>query len=710
MKKSIFVVLSLSSLLLLGSCGRGQTSSSAEPAPVSSSSENIQSISSSSSTNSSSSSTNNDAEKIYTIAELIALMPADNSASTERYYVRGRITSITNANYGAMVIEDSTGSLAVYGTYSSDGAKRYSELDDKPVKGDDVLLYATIQNYNGTTYEIKSGWIIEITHNTDVSSYEQMTIAEARNAEEGKLVKVTGTVATITYTQSMAANGIILVGDNSSIYVHDSVIAASVKVGNTVTIIGKKTYYVSSSESANATKYGYKGSCQISDAYLNSNDNEVSTLDYSFAKEVSVKDIMDTSYSENITSLIYHSTAIIKKVEGKGFTNYYIDDLDQKTGSYVYTSNSGSDFSWLDEFDGKICSVYYTPLNAKSSASGCIWRFIPLQVEAIENYEFDKAEANAFAINYYTLDQFEDTYNSDPSLELITSVSSDLLNFGTVSITYTSSDFSVFSIENSEDGKAILHGHGNGKANITITAHLDGYEDYSSIVELKYVDLGEIEAITVKQAIDSTKGGEITVKGIAGPSLINQTGFYLIDDSGVIAVTLSKDDLGKISFGDQVYLKGTRDYKTKTGNESYGQEYISDCTILKNEYGNHSYSTATFQDSTIAELYSADATNTTLTAGVYKVTGGIKKVSTAYYTNYSIINGSDSVTLYSSSGNQYAWLDQFLNDGQDTSDEDLTIEVALCNWNSKSYFRGCVLSVTDKDGNQVFNTYNYSSN
>ena len=79
------------------------------------------------------------------------MMPSDGSATTERYYVRAKIKSIDDADYGAMTIEDSTGTLSVYGTYSSDGAKRYSELDEKPVEGDTVLLYGTIQNYKNKT-------------------------------------------------------------------------------------------------------------------------------------------------------------------------------------------------------------------------------------------------------------------------------------------------------------------------------------------------------------------------------------------------------------------------------------------------------------------------------------------------------------------------------------------------------------------------------
>ena len=67
----------------------------------------------------------------------------DGSINHEKF----RIKSIDDAGFGAMTIEDPTGTLSVYGTYSSDGVKRYSELDEKTVKGDTVLLYGTIQNY-----------------------------------------------------------------------------------------------------------------------------------------------------------------------------------------------------------------------------------------------------------------------------------------------------------------------------------------------------------------------------------------------------------------------------------------------------------------------------------------------------------------------------------------------------------------------------------
>ena len=57
------------------------------------------------------------------------------------------------------------------------------------------------------------------------------------------------------------------------------------------------------------------------------------------------------------------------------------------------------------------------------------------------------------------------------------------------------------------------------------------------------------------------------------------------------------------------------------------------------------------------------------------------------------------IQLYSSSSSQFAWLDPFIEAG-----EPVTIELAMSNFNSKSFFKANVLSVTDAEGNQTFNT------
>ena len=65
--------------------------------------------------------------------------------------------SITNPAYGAMVITDGTHSISVYNTAG------YADMADKPYKGDEVLLYCTLQNYKGNK-EVKAADLIEFKH------------------------------------------------------------------------------------------------------------------------------------------------------------------------------------------------------------------------------------------------------------------------------------------------------------------------------------------------------------------------------------------------------------------------------------------------------------------------------------------------------------------------------------------------------------------
>lgn len=660
---------------------------------------------------------NEDEKKIYTIAELIAMMPSDGSVTTERYYVRATIKSIDNADYGSMTIEDPTGTLSVYGTYSSDGAKRYSELDEKPVKGDTVLLYGTIQNYKNKTPEIKSGWIIEFTKGIPSWSeddYTEMTIGEAREAAVDSLVKVTGVVSRITFAKGMKPNGFIIVGDNSSIYVYDNQIAIEVAVGNKITLLAKKTMFIPSKEASSAKKFGYKGACQLIDGHLLSNDEATNDLDLSFAQEKTVKEVIETSPSANITSLIYHSNALIKRVqkEGENFVNYYIDDLDGKTGSYVYTACDGNDFAWMDQYDGKICSVYYTALNAKSTSTGVLFRFLPIKIED-NNYQFDKADAPKFAVEYYGLEQFDTVYSADPEKEMLTSVASDLLNFGTATLSYSSSNTDLAYFKTGEDGKVIFHINSGteGTATITVTGHLDGQTDFSKTMNIKITKPVDVSlAVNVKAAIDASKGTELLVKGVIGPSLVNKNGFYLIDETGSLAVVMnSKDEFNGLQIGQTVYIKGKRDLFASTHNgstPSYFESCMTGCQIVKNEFGNVDYSTASFiKGKTLADLIALPVTDNYHTAEVYVITAGLKFVSTKNYSNAYLKDGDSEMRLYcTNASSQYQWINPYVDDTKT-----YTMEVAVCNWNNKNYYTACLLSITDSNGNKVMNTFNFNS-
>lgn len=644
-------------------------------------------------------------EKIYTVNEILELCPTTpGETSPVRYYVKATIDAISNPTYGGMTIKDETGEISVYGSYGADGEKRYSELDEKPYAGDEVLLYALLQNFNGTK-EIKSGWIISFKHNEptiDPSDYEEVSIATARAKEAGAKVKLTGVVARITYATGKKPSGFYLVDSTNSIYVYDDQIAAQVEIGNQITIAASKTYWILETEAANAEKYGYKGCCQVEKATLLENDKQNHEFDKSWISESTVKEMLANPVSNDITTTIYKVNALVAKKPGDGFVNYYFYDIDGKTGTYTYTQCNGSDFEWLDEFDNKICTVYLSIINAKSSASGCVYRILPIAVSD-DNYHFNLNDSAKFAVEYYGVDQFKTSYSADPELELITSVSSDLLGITNATLSYTSNNENIIKFE-VVDGKLVMHALNPGEAKITITGSYSISTTaepitYSKDVTITVVQNQEYDSINVKAAIDSELEKEIIVKGIVGPSLVNQVGFYLIDSTGTIAVKTDSDTMSNINFGDEVIVKGTRTV-FKSGTNWFGQSCLLDSVVLANNYGNHEYSKESFDSSkTIEELYDLDA-KLDYSCQVFVVTGQISCVSSSYSTNYYVGTGEKKISLYSASRAQYAWLSDYIG-------QNLTIEIAMCNWNGKTYYRGCILSVTTESGETVYNQLNF---
>ena len=633
-----------------------------------------------------------------TIKDALSFDIADGQVTSERYYIRATIDSIENAQYGTMNISDATGTIYVYGTYSADGALRYSEMDSVPYRGDEVIIYGNLKNYNGTI-EINSGWIIDFVSKAedfDSSDYTEMSIDGARDAEKDALVKVDGVVAKILYAFGMKPCGFYLVDETNSIYVYDSDAAQRVKEGNKVTICAKKDYWILDTEQNNANKFGYQGCCQLTDANLIDNDNGNNEFDKSWIEESTVKAMMETPFNaQNVTTTIYKVTALVTKAPGSGFINYYINDIDGVTGSYTYTQCNGSDFAWLDQFDGKICTVYLSCINAKSSAAGCVWRFIPVAV-IDENYVFDNADAPKYAVDYVGAPTFEDSYMVNASVELPTSASSELLGFEGAVLGYTVSNEAIATIV-TEDGKTYFKTLSAGKVTVTVKGSYTGVSDYERSITVTVEVQDEYESITVGEAIVAANNTEVTVKGIVGPSAVNQKGtFYLISEDGAIPVRGTNEIMSGLSIGDEVIVKGTRTI-TKEGG---GQIVIDNAVILANYYGNHDYSTSSFITGEAIDTTDAPETTTK----VYVVTALVEKVSKQQgsYTNVTFY--VDGVLLHSGSATQYSWLEQFFAEGETSAT--LTVELALCDWNAKG-IKGCVLAVITDDG-KVYNTTNFN--
>jgi len=93
-----------------------------------------------------------------TIAEALEIARGYvSSASTESYYVVATVTDITRASSGRMYIKDATGTIYVYKSTYHDGSK-ISETD--LAVGDELIIYGTLRNYQGTL-EIEQGTVID---------------------------------------------------------------------------------------------------------------------------------------------------------------------------------------------------------------------------------------------------------------------------------------------------------------------------------------------------------------------------------------------------------------------------------------------------------------------------------------------------------------------------------------------------------------------
>ena len=645
-------------------------------------------------------------ERPLTIAEALNLCGEPGNLTTERYYIRGTVKTVTNPTYGAMVIYDETGEISVYNTSSADGSVAYPDMESKPVKGDEVLLYCTLQNHNGTK-EIKSAWLIEFTHNEpeyDPSQYAEMTIDAVREAAMGTKVKVSGVVAQITYANGFKPNGLMLVDGTSSIYVYDGDIAGQVAVGNTITLTAEKTYWILDTEINNAEKYGYKGACQLDSAMLLSNDNGNTAFDKSWITEATIKDIMDTPVTENITNKIFKVNALVKKAEGSGFVNYYFDDIDGVTGSYTYTQCNGNDFSWLDKYNNKICTVYIVAINAKSTTSGCVWRFLPIEV-IDEGYVFDTNKTAEFVVKYHGITQFLPSYTGDPEIVLSAQISSDLLGFAGATLSYSSSDESVVYFTTDTPGVVTFHCGEAGKATVTITAEYNG-KTYAEDLEITVIPNIDVDYISVENAIKAEVDSTITVKGIVGPSVVNKQGFYLFgEDGSVISVLLKNaDDFSKIEIGNEIIITGTRERYVNNPEATWaGQTCIVDAEIVANYYGSHNYSTEKFvTDKTVVDLRNLDVTVDYSTT-VFVTQAKVVFVESGYYTKLEVqaIDGSTTITLYCSGAGQYSFLKPY-------SGQVVTLELAACNWNNKSFWAFCALAVVNEDGSKVLNTLNFN--
>lgn len=628
-------------------------------------------------------------EVVLNVADAIDFAKLDQGKT---YSVRGQIKSFQSYYYGQLTLTDGTNDLPVYGCYmlAEDGSTIYfDDMDYIPVVGDTITLKGVLKTYKGEA-EMDKSVITKIEQGehapVDTTGYTEMSIQDVRSAAVGTKVKITGIVAKRTHTQKMNYNGFLIVDETGSTFVYGGATAVQVKEGNEVTVIGEVDHYISSSEASAAEKIGYQGAIQVSNVSLVSNDKGKHEFSKEGIEDTTVKKILDTDVKEeNITGNIYHVSAIINKSESDSILNYYIDDLDNKTGSYVYSANNNSDFSYLEEYVGKLVDLYVSPINCKSTSTGAVYRFVPVSITVFDDYQFDMNLAPKFVMDYIAKPQFTTTYAGDPNLEVITSYSSDIIHMGEVKVSYSSSNTDLAYFEE-KDGKTYFHVNAVKDATAQILIKTQ-YSDVSltESINVTYVNVLE-DAVTVKEGIDAEVDTTVQIHGVVAAKTVAKVGVYVIDETGAISCLLQdNNELAKLNNGDEVVITGTRSvFKDH-------QIVLDKCTVSGIISAGNDYSTASFSEKSITELVSGytdsdTAKVYTTSAYVFKTSGNYPQI--CFYESEEASTNEESVflSMFSSNSKQFAFLEEFVG-------KQVTMEVAMVNWNNK--IKCCPISLND---------------
>lgn len=624
--------------------------------------------------------------------------------TNESYYVKGRVKSIDNLEYGNMTIsDDDNNDFYVYGIFSRDGLVKYGDMIERPVVGDVVYLYGPLKKYN-ESIELNNSRLIKFELDDrepeiDINDYLSVNIDIAWESDIDTKVLVEGVVASITFANGFKPNGLYLVDDHGAIYIYSDAIASSVSIGDKIQVAGTRANFILGTEIGFAELHGYQGAIQIADAHLISRLGSGFDIAKDWIQPKTMKELMDTDHRiENITGTIFEVTAFVRKSEGSGFTNYYFNDLDNETGSYTYTMNNGNDFSWLDQFDGELRTVYLSIINAKASAAGIVYRLYPVAIGDI--VEYDQAYNPTLAVKYYGVGQFKPEYllGFSPDLEMTTSITAPWLDIETVSLEYTSSNPSVAYFE-LVDEKLIFKTNELGTAVITIKG-IDGENSYLEEVTVLVKEPAPVEFITVAEAIAKVDDTIVTVKGIVAASLVNQTGFYLIDDTGIVAVRMSGVELGKLNLGNEVIIEGKKTHVRGSNDPSVslGQLVIDESSIVMNYEGSHEYQTNFFvEGKTVADINNLDKLEEhSTTAYVFNAT--ITSVIAPYYQNYYLESNGEQIRIYAGSGSQLSFLSDYI-------DQEVTVEYISVNWNGNNYV-GAVIAII-VDGVKIVNNLHF---
>ena len=95
-------------------------------------------------------------KSVDTIEQAIDLTKqlAQNTKSTEKYYVKGSVSEIWNATYGNFNFGPADNQFTVYGSYSSDGSVAYADMQAKVALNDEIIVTVIATGFEDEKEEV----------------------------------------------------------------------------------------------------------------------------------------------------------------------------------------------------------------------------------------------------------------------------------------------------------------------------------------------------------------------------------------------------------------------------------------------------------------------------------------------------------------------------------------------------------------------------
>lgn len=535
------------------------------------------------------------------------------------------------------------------------------------------LVTAVDYSYDGVVITATSTRDDDVTGSITLYVNAPMTnVSAIRNLDNNTEVVITGVVSSFVYTGQSTPyiTGMYVADATGCIYVYGEDQAKSVSLHNEVVVKGNKTYYIPATDTGSAAAMNYKGALQLTSPVIlknNGGTHEVPASAITVTNTLST--ISDIPLTTDITGNLYQIEGRIIRVEGTGFTNYYLQDLNRVDSLLVYTQCNGLDFTYLDAYDGKAVSILLNVILAKPGVNA--WRIYP--TTEVEEITITDTQELAYGLERAKADI------SDSFAETVTITFNKVDSaLNEMTRTISSTDPSISIVENTNDYSITITVNpteNERDTSISIGVSYKGLSD-STTKTINIVGKPVYTAITLNEARSQADGTVVIVEAVVARLVYKSgtevpMGAFILDSTDSFFIYNNADymnSLAEVTEGNLIAVSGTvthyvSDAVNAAANQYTGDFQIKDITMIYNDNGDNDIPYQVPESKTVQEIVET-AGSTNLSGTIFEVSGTITKTSSTYYSTYYIKDSTltYSLNVYSQkNGSEFGWLDEYLN-------------------------------------------------